>query len=151
MQRRQLSFQTYSEVIDDIERLRAGGYERAGNWSLGQICFHLSYYMRGSLEGFPFKMPWIIRKLIGKRLLRKILEQGGMRAGMQTIPSSRPPKELDEDAAIDEAIEYLRRLEHHEGDLHPSPMFDQLPLDQWQRLHLGHTAHHLSFLVPKSA
>ncbi len=151
MSRSELMFRTYADVIDEIDRLVTHGYEQTGQWTLGQICRHLSYYMRGSLEGYPFMLPWIIRKLIGRRMLRRLLSDAPMPPGKQTIPASRPPEDINETEAISEALKLLERLQTHTGELHPSPMFGSITLDEARTLHLKHAAHHLSFLVPKES
>jgi hypothetical protein len=149
MARRQIAFSTYDDVIAEIDRLEREGYEQCGSWSLGQVCRHLSYYMRGSLEGFDFRLPWIVRKLLGPPLLRKILRGDEMKAGGRTIPASVPGPDVDEREAAAEARELLARLRDFSGELHPSPLFDRLTPDQWRLLHLKHAAHHLGFRVPK--
>lgn len=149
MERRALTFATYAELREEIARLERDGYERVGQWGLGQICRHLSYYMRGSLEGYPFLLPWVVRKLVGRWLLRKVLRGGQMKIGGRTIPASVPPAAVDESACIAEAQELVSRLEHFEGELHPSPIFGRLSHDECRTLHLIHAAHHLSFLIPR--
>ena len=121
MGRRVLRFATYEEVIADIDGLERGGYERTGAWSLGQVCVHLSYYMRGSLEGYPKMLPWVVRKLIGRALLRRVLRKGEMRAGGGTIPDSVPPGDVDEQRATAEAKDLLGRLARMTDPPHPSP------------------------------
>jgi hypothetical protein len=149
MPRRELTFLDYADVIAEIDRLASRGYERTGQWTLGQVCRHLSYYMRGSLEGYPFRLPWIIRKLIGGRLLRKLLSDAPMPSGKPTVPASRPPDHVPEERAVAEARELLERLRAHTGPVHPSPIFGTLTPEQARALHLKHAAHHLGFLVPK--
>ena len=151
MNRRKIAFGTYDDVIAEIERLEAGRYEKLGEWSLGQICRHLSYYMRGSLDGFDRRLPWLIRKIMGPPILRRILKGAETKAGAMTIPASVPAPEPDDQPAASEAKELLRRLGEHSGELHPSPLFDRLTADQSRLLHLKHAAHHLGFLVWKDS
>lgn len=140
---------TYADAISAIQQLRANGYVRTGQWSLGQICAHLNYYLRGSLEGFSFQLPWLLRKLVGGPLLKKWLKSGVMPTGGRTVPASLPPPEVDDDAAIAETLELLRQLCNRTESLHPSPLFGELDLDTWRRLHLLHIGHHLGFLTPR--
>ncbi len=149
MERRDLSFSSYDDLLAEIARLRERGYEQRGQWSLGQICGHLSYYLRGSLEGFGFKLPWLLRKLVGRPLLRRRLRTGRIADGGRTIPASVPPTGVDEEAAAAEACHLLERLRDNREPLHPSPLFDRLTPDEWRIMHLMHAAHHLSFLVPR--
>lgn len=149
MERRTLHFSTYHDVITDLERLEAG-YERLGDWRLGQMCRHLSYYFRGSLDGFPFLLPWIVRKTAGPLLLRALLKRQRMPAKGRTIPASVFPPTQEDAPAAAEAKALLRRLENAR-ELYPSPLFGRLSSDQWRALHLLHAAHHLSLLIPREA
>jgi len=144
-----LTLNSYDDAIAHIRHLASIDYHRKGNWDLGQMCYHLAYYYRGSLDGFDFVLPWFIRKTFGKKILQKILS-GERVASKRTIPKSEPPDDIDRDAAISDAIDLLERLKKHTGKLHPSPLFGDLTGPQWQQLHLVHTEGHLSMLVPSS-
>jgi hypothetical protein len=149
MDRRELHFETYDDIRHEIERLEAGGCEPLGRWNLGQTCWHLNYYLRGSLEGYPKMFPWLLRATLGRYLLKKVLSGKPWRTGGQTIPGSVPPAAVDEAEAIGESKQLLTRLKAPVGGLHPSPLFGQLTEDQCRMLHCRHAAHHLGFLVPK--
>ncbi|MCB1193193.1 MAG: DUF1569 domain-containing protein [Leptospiraceae bacterium] len=149
MKRRQIKFTSYTDVINDIENLYAKGYTKLGKWSLGQMCQHLSFYLRGSLDGFGFKLPWIIRKVFGRFLLRKQLANPVMKTSQPTIPASVYQENSEDAKAVSEAKELLSRLSLSNGPLHPSALYDELTVDEWRELHLIHAAHHLSFLIPK--
>lgn len=150
-QARELRFERYEEVRDEIRRLRSGGYTRLGNWSLGQMCAHLDYYFRGSLDGFGFQFPAIMRFLVRKLFLKRILGERRMKYGMQTVATSVPGPETDDDAAVDAAVESLDRLAARRAPLHPSAIFGQLSDEAWRQLHLTHAAHHLRLLIPQAA
>ncbi|MGE3821922.1 MAG: DUF1569 domain-containing protein [Isosphaeraceae bacterium] len=148
MTQRALNFSTYDEAIAEIERLERTPHQRLGNWSLGQACRHLSYFYRGSLDGFGFMLPWPIRRFMGKPLLRKILHGQPLPVGARTIPKSVPPPTVDEASEIAEAKASLARLRDATEPLHPSPLFGSLSPEEWRGMHLRHTAHHLGFLLP---
>jgi len=44
MDRRQINFCELDEVVADVEHLLSVDYQRAGNWTLGQICDHLAIF-----------------------------------------------------------------------------------------------------------
>ncbi len=50
IERRQLSFSILDEVLADVDQLLAG-YQRASQWSLGQICNHIATAIRLTIEG----------------------------------------------------------------------------------------------------
>jgi hypothetical protein len=110
--RRQLDFHDFDAVIRDVESLAAGGYERCGRWDLAQVCRHLAEWLRFPLDGYPKPpapirlMLWTLRKTIGKRELRKILESRQMPGGGPTLPETVPSS-----GGIEaEAVEDLRRI-----------------------------------------
>ncbi len=147
--RTDLRFTGYDQIIQDIETLHKKGYVKNGNWTLGQICQHLSFYWKGSLDGFPIMLPWIIRVTIGKLALKSSLNTTLRKPGGQTAPQSVFPAQSDDAPAVAEAAALLRRLQTNTGPLHPSALFGELTNDQWKTLHLNHSAHHLSFLTEK--
>ena len=148
-ERRDLVFESYADAIEEIRALQKSGYEKIGVWSLGQICVHLSFYYKGSIEGFGFSLPWIIRFLFGKPYMKKRMKGIRLKAGSSTAPKSIPPDDLNETEAIEKGIAYLEQLSSAEK-LHPSPLVGELTIEEWRIMHLGHTAHHLGFLLPKS-
>jgi len=148
MEKRELTFESYGDVAQEIESLEKSGYQIRGSWTLGQTCAHLDYYYRGSLDGFDHMFPWIVRFLFGKPALWWYLRVSD-REGNPTAPQSVPMKNTDEKRAIAGIKESLRRLATAER-LHPSGIFGALSLEQWKNLHLKHAAHHLGFLAPES-
>ena len=73
--RTELRFTNYKDIIQDIQRLQKSGYEMTGKWNLGQICRHLSFYWKGSLDGFTVQLPWIIRATLGRMILKSSLRK----------------------------------------------------------------------------
>jgi len=150
MERRKPKFESYEDIIREIEELEKIGYSRLGNWSLGQICEHLGFYFKGSLEGFEFKAPWIIRILVGKPFRWWLMRREGYPDNSQTVPQSVPPENVDDHEAVMKIKELLSRLSSAK-ELHPSGLFGELTLDQWRMMHLHHAGHHLGFLVPNKS
>jgi hypothetical protein len=149
MQRRQLDFKDLDELTAEVDRLHRGGYRRAGHWDLAQVCDHLSYFVEGSLDGFTFRVPWLIRFVFGRWGLRRILKKRRMGERYWTPQKPLPQPGGDERAAVARLKQLVERLRNHPGELHRSPFFGKLTPEQWRDLHLIHAAHHLSFLIPK--
>lgn len=147
--RTELRFTNYRDIIHDIERLQESGYEMTGKWNLGQICRHLSFYWKGSLDGFTVQLPWIIRATLGRLILKSSLKETIRKPGGQTAPQSVFAAEPDDKEAVAEAIALLQRLDQNTAKLHPSALFGEVTNDQWKTLHCNHAGHHLSFLAPK--
>ncbi len=148
MERRDLAFSEYGDIAREIEALHRNGYRKGGNWSLGQICRHLSFYYRGSLEGFAFRFPWILRATVGRLALRSALSPKRQRAGTPTAPPSVFSAEPDDEPGVREALDLLTRLGTNTAPMKPSGFYGDLTNEQWKALHLSHSAHHLGFLQP---
>lgn len=148
MKRRDLSFKTYDEIIAEIKNLKQSGYEIGSNWNLGQICRHISYFMKGSLDGFEKEFPWILRVTIGKLLKKKLFSTPRSKPNGPTDPNAIFQKEEDDKEAIELALNLLERLKNQTEPLKPSSIFGELTNDEWNYLHKRHWAGHLSFLIP---
>ena len=147
--RRTLEFRTFDEALAEVDQLLAAPYERRGNWDLSQACDHLADTFEGSMRGFDFGAPWVIRGLIGKLALRYVLH-------FRSIPfRPRMPQRLNPQPGKDPAQsgtrlrEKVREFEASRGPLAPHPFFGRVSVDQWRQIHLFHMAHHLGFLVPQ--
>jgi hypothetical protein len=155
--RRILKFATLDEAVVDAENLLAKGYDQAGQWNLGQCCFHIGEWMRYAMDGFP-KAPapirllmWFARNtLLGPKLLIKIVSKNEMRSGGATAPQSVGPAEMADAAGVTKFKETVERANRFAGPPLPSPLFGSMHRSTWVRLNCVHAAHHLSFLVPKS-
>ncbi|MBI3395162.1 MAG: DUF1569 domain-containing protein [Spirochaetia bacterium] len=148
MAQREIQFKTYKDIAGEIEALSKKGYAKGGSWSLGQVCRHLGYYYKGSLDGFPRLLPWIIRATLGKLLLKKALAGAKSKPGGATIPTSVFPADTDDKQAVADILALLDRLDNNPALMHPSALYGNLTNAQWKLLHLRHSAHHLSFLHP---
>jgi hypothetical protein len=148
MERRRLAFTDFAEVNAELERLRDRGYQQAGKWDLAQTCDHLSYFIKDSLDGATYRVPWLLHVLFGRIALRRILSAQRMKTGVPTPQKPLPAPGGDASAAVARLQRLIERLNAHQGDLHPSPFFGYLTPAQWRQLHLIHCAHHLGFLVP---
>jgi hypothetical protein len=105
--------------------------------------------MQGSLDGHPYRVPWLLKVLFGRMVLKRILKQRRMKPGVPTPQKPLPAAGGDEIAALERFGQVIKRLETHTGEFHDSPFFGHLTPEQWRELHLIHCGHHLGFLVPK--
>jgi hypothetical protein len=149
MQPRDLTFVTFHEVMAEVDRLHAKGYDRAGNWDLAQVLDHLCYFMNGALDGFQFKVPWLIKTLFGKMALNATLKSKRMKRGVFTPQKPLPVSGPDEKEAVARFKMTLERFTAHQGEYHPSPFFGKLSREQVHALNLIHCGHHLGFLLPR--
>ena len=145
--RRDLAFENLSEVMPEVDRLLAG-YDRVGNWSLGQVCQHLTVIFTRSIEGWPTRAPWVIRRTVGPLVLTRVLSSGEMPEGIRTPQKLglTPGTELDDRAEAEALRGAIRYYEAFTDSLPEHPFFGPLSRQNWDRLHRIHCAHHLSFL-----
>ena len=154
--RRELKFATLDEAVRDAENLLARGYERAGNWDLAGCCHHLAVLMAWPIDGFPaMSLPrraaaWVLRRTVARRWLRGVLRTGVWPAGTPTDERTFPPPGVTDAEAVAMLRRAVDRLLAHAGPFQESPLFGVLDMETLVALHRIHTAHHLSFLVPRS-
>src|SRR5262245_1401709 len=155
--RRKLKFATLGEAVRDAENLLAHGYGRAGKWDLAQCCHHLAVLMGWPIDGFPpmsgprRTVAWLLKRTIARRWLRKVLESGVWPTGNPTDERTFPLPDCTDAEAVGMLRRAVDRLETYAGPFQESPLFGMLDKESLVALHRIHTAHHLSFLVPKRA
>jgi hypothetical protein len=146
-QRRSVQFRSHQDVLDDIDTLLDGGYQRLGNWSLGMSCHHLAStiemaYFPGH-KGFPRFLRPVLRFFVLRRILRK-----GIPRGMPAPNPLQPDAQITDRAGRDrlaDVIQKISSLPHAPVD---HPVFGRLSPDINHRLQMTHAAHHLSLLIP---
>lgn len=148
-ERRPLHFAGLAEVMPEVDRLLAG-HTTVGRWSLGQICNHLSQALIGSIDGFPEKAPWMLRKTIGPIAKHQVLTSGRMPEGVSLPEKYLPRPGLDARAEAEALRGALHLYSAHTGPMADHPLFGPLDRGQWTRLHCIHCAHHLSFAHPEA-
>jgi hypothetical protein len=144
--RRTVHFRDYDDVVSDARSLLTAGYERTGQWGLGQICAHLATTMEMSLDGFPSLMPWPVRLVARWFVLGKVLRHQVFRRRVTAPAYLAPPDAADDEAGLERLSAAIARLKGHSGAMQPSPVFGRLSPAEWRAVHLWHSEHHLSFL-----
>ena len=145
-QRRALSFADVSEIMPDVRRL-IPAHRTVGNWTLGQICRHLTNSFVGSMEGLDLRNHRIKRFFFRRQMLRYTLKNGIPR-GWTVDQHLTPPPQVELDQAADALAGAVERYQHYDGRLHAHPLFGNPPRAIWDRIHCIHSAHHLSFAIP---
>lgn len=149
MNRRDLDFRDFDSLAADVQCLHDGGYDQAGGWNLAQACSHLTISMERSLDGFPNKAPWVLRKILAPMIKGKMFRTRKINAGYKAPEGFTVDAETDEKLAVDRFLQVADRVKNRRGGFHNHPVFDQLTDDQWHQFHLIHGSLHLSFLIPK--
>src|SRR5437763_1213246 len=126
MERRDLRLPNYDAALADAEALLATGYDRVGNWSLGQVCDHLAATMERSLDGFPTRFWWPVRLLARWLFLGKVLRHQVFRRRFPAPRYMQPPDSVEDRAGLDRLRAVVTRLRAHAGPMQPSPAFGRL-------------------------
>ena len=144
--RRTVRFDSFDEVMPDVERLQQG-HTTVGNWSLAQICRHLSTVLRRVVD-MPASTPHDPSQWVGEERKREVLESGLLPEGLPGPPDIMPVQTLGEPEEVEglrQAIAYYRASA---GPAIPHRIFGPMTKAEWDELQRIHCAHHLSFATP---
>jgi hypothetical protein len=145
--RRSLDFQSFDEVMPDVDRLLQG-HATVGNWSLAQICRHTAAVLRRVVDA-PASTPQDPSLWVSEDQKRQVLESGQVPEGLPGPPEVMPAETMSE---REEAEGLRQAIAHYTAS--PGPViahrrFGPLTRVEWDRAQLIHIAHHLSFVVPR--
>jgi len=142
--RRELSFQDLNQVMPEVERLLTGHTE-LGQWSLAQICNHLSTTIRltaRAASNVPESTP-------EQTAIRQAFFAGGVfPAGRQAPAPFVPQPGLDASTEAHSLAESIKRFQAATGPYPAHPFLGPLTAAEWHRFHTMHAAHHLGFVAP---
>ena len=150
--RRNLSFTTMAEILGDIEMLDAFVNEgrtisATGNWTPAQIIEHVVYFVDGSIDGFDFKAPFVIR-IFGKIMRSRILNKS-MSPGIKLPPKMKmvlPSPKTTWPDAVTHARKAILRVEAGKQMTQPSPLLGKMSHNDWVKLQCRHAEMHFSFI-----
>jgi len=147
--RRNLAFATLDDFLDDAHTLAGAEYRTLGNWNYGQILGHLANSMHWSLDGFPFRFPWLMRTFVGPLVKNSALIRPlkpGTRLPRNAV-SSLPEETLTVEDTLADCQRAVQRLAV-EIPAASHPMFGKMASEEWMALHIRHAELHMSFVIP---
>lgn len=150
--RRTVHYNDLDEFVADAEQLAAGEVRTIGNWTYGQILQHLGDAFKCTVDGYGFKAPWIARYLIAPLVKNQVLSCP-MRPGFK-LPASAKSLLPQGEIAVSQALRFVKEMMTRyrtEAHPHPHPFLGYLAEQEWESLHLRHTALHMSFVHPAGA
>jgi len=121
--RRSLQFENLEQVIAEVDSLLAQGYEKSGNWSLGQICWHMRLTMQSNMSGYPTWMVVLgfpLRPLLRFFGLPRLLA-GTSPAGIPTAGMLAPANAMADAAVVDASRTCLNAFALWRQPLPPHP------------------------------
>ena len=134
--------------MTECERLLQTGYSKAGNWSLGQICYHMRVTIDANMHGYPAWMTVIgysLRPALRMFALPRLLA-GKSPKGVPTAGMFVPPNDLNDDREMQLFSQCISQFLASETSMHPHPGFGKMSKREFHQFHAAHAAHHLSFL-----
>lgn len=154
--RRDLAFQSMDDIEADMDRIlaaeREGRLRQLGNWTPGQVFWHVGEVMRGSFDGVPFGCPWFVK--LFRPIFRKMVLGGAkpFQAGYQLRGESTailPSPEITTQQGADVLRSQLARIKRGEQMTQTSPFLGPMTHEDWLTLHRKHASLHFSFLKPE--
>jgi hypothetical protein len=144
--RRQVHYDNYRQLLDDVHALAAGPTRQLGNWSLGQILEHLARAMNMAIDGPPFKPAWFVR-VIGPFFKNRVISRP-MSPGFKLPRNGTPlvPDPCDVAAGVASLERAIARLEQN-AERKPHFVFGPMTREEWDLLQLRHAEMHLSFIA----
>lgn len=148
-QRRETSFKTQQEIVQDIETLAQGNVKTLGKHSFAEIVCHLALtndMVTGKIV--PPKLPWTVRVLMP--LMRSKILNGPVKPGFKLPKNMEPFFWANEKVELAEAINRFKASVDHleaKGPLPVHPIFGKATREQTENLLLSHAAMHLSHVV----
>jgi hypothetical protein len=82
-------------------------------------------------------------------VLPRVLRHRVFRRRFPAPPFLQPPGQADDRDGLDRLRAVIDRLKGRAGPMQPSPGFGRLTAVQWRQVHLWHSEHHLSLLLPR--
>ena len=148
-ERRALKIDDFNALRAEVAQLR-GGYARAGQWSLAQVCYHVDRSMREAMNAPATPIPNTPEQDARAGLFAGVMRDARIPDGLSAPDHTAPPADVS-DAAIDDLIATADRFERSSGPYSPHRLFGNLSPEVRRRHQLIHAAHHLSFLIPTAA
>src|SRR5205085_6426867 len=115
-----------------VRRLRSDACEQSGQWSLPQVCHHLTQSLNWSMRPGPFP-PDTPEQQASTPRLEQILASGRLPDGLQAPDHMQPPLDAG-DAAVDTFLTTLKQYAQYEGELAPHRLFGRRSRDVIHRL-----------------
>jgi hypothetical protein len=149
----ELKFASLSDAVTHAENLLQTGYQAHGQWSLGQVCQHLTAFTVSSLDGFSMRLgvPWPLTILTKRMIFSDKAVRQPMPKGLPTPKMFKPDAASDDAAEVAAFAEACRRFDERlaaGGPFAKSPLVGKITPEQWHYVHLKHAGHHLGFLSP---
>ena len=141
-----------NSLREEIVRVNLHSRGTTGNWTVGQIYFHLAAAFEATVEpSVKNQQPsFSLVKRIAMRPLLWFVTRVRFPSGIAIPPSVRrklePPIDADALVQYERLLLAIEQFASHEGDFPPHPVLGPLSPQEWLRFHIQHCRHHLWFI-----
>ena len=137
---------TDGDALDaELAKLRRVGYQKAGNWTLGQIATHLRLVLNDLSKPAADDAVMTPEQAA---LCEKVFGMAQRGEQITAQPRHLPPDQIDDGTACNQFLSAYRQFERIQAKQIDFGPFGPLPREQAFGFHLGHAATHLAFLKP---
>lgn len=115
----------------------------------GAAMAHCAQSIDCSIDGYPKPATWLVRAVIGPRVLKRFLAQGFMRHDTNApVPGLPPPDSaLTSKAGLERLEAAIGRFRAHTGPLAPHFAYGAVSKAAYEAVHAMHVANHLDALL----
>ncbi len=148
--RREIKFTSIDDVITDLKNFSDANEAQIrthGQWSLFQICRHLSESLDWAVGKIAYdygKIPAFTPEL-QKKFYDRMVRSWKMKEGMENPYAPKVRLEGDCKVAVRELIDKTIAFVDHSGPFVKHFFFGEIKPEQWRVWHVLHCQHHLSF------
>jgi hypothetical protein len=131
-----------------LQELGCSNHRKRGNWTVGQIYFHLSAAFEASIDGLPPGYTRFVRTIIRpfRSFVTKIYFPPWLPIPKAISYKLAPPVDVDCAEEYERLLRAIERFQRHEGQYAPHPVLGPLTRSEWIGFHLRHAQYHLSFV-----
>ncbi|MGN7762970.1 DUF1569 domain-containing protein [Paenibacillus sp. 22594] len=141
-----VQFKSLNDVKKELLIMEGYDVIPTKQWPLYEILAHCAQTIEYSMTGYPQLKPRIVRKTIGRIVIRKFLKQGHMKHDLTAhVPGAA---KLEKQGTVKEGIGLLLRaidaFQAYEGKLAPHLIFGDLSKEEYDRYFTMHITDHFS-------
>ncbi len=134
-----------SEVINRLNRIKPAAKPQWGTMSSAQMIGHLAFWVKystGKGDELPFAGNWVTRRIVGPITLTGWLPvPRNLKLERRVAVQNPPPADTETLHAVLET--YLGLVQSGELTPYRHPLFGDIGVDGWARMHVVHFEHHL--------
>ena len=135
-----------AEVMVRLQRLKPDAKPLWGTLTTARMIAHLIdsvRYSMGKAGDLPDKSNWFSRRILAPLVMRGIVKIPKNAKGASPDGPVTPPSHADLETLHAILEDYLALVQAGELEPKPHPLFGEVGVDGWDRLHVLHFEHHL--------